>query len=170
MITKKLVRKVLELLKKMSKDDEGADDEEDEESEDEDGEKKKDAEKKKKDGDSTYSKFYKEFGKNLKMGCYEDDSNRSKISKLLRFTTTKSDGEEISLDKYLDNMPEKQDSIYYLSGKFVSLSSLEQIHMYVSAGPRRCQCTKACAEFGLRHSGLPDAILSVADVRSPTRK
>merc|ERR1712159_752454 len=50
-------------------------------------------------------------------GCYEDDSNRSKISKLLRFTTTKSGEKEISLDKYLDSMPEKQDSIYYVSGE-----------------------------------------------------
>merc|ERR1712232_1355393 len=49
-------------------------------------------------------KFYKEFNKNLKMGCYEDDSNRSKISKLLRFATTKSADKDISLDKYLDRM------------------------------------------------------------------
>merc|ERR1719478_1532756 len=61
-------------------------------------------------------KFYKEFNKNLKMGCYEDDSNRSKISKLLRFTTTKSEDKEISLDKYLDRMQESQESIYYMSG------------------------------------------------------
>merc|ERR1719433_1569493 len=50
------------------------------------------------------------------MGCYEDDSNRSKLSKLLRFTTTKSEGKEISLDKYLDRMQESQESIYYMSG------------------------------------------------------
>merc|ERR1712186_109168 len=61
-------------------------------------------------------KFYKEFNKNLKMGCYEDDSNRSKISKLLRFITTKSEDKEISLDKYLDRMQESQESIYYMSG------------------------------------------------------
>merc|ERR1712196_653317 len=66
-----------------------------------------------------------EFGKNLKMGCYEDDSNRSKISKLLRYTTTKSAGREISLDKYLDNMPEKQESIYYVSGE--SLEILDKL-------------------------------------------
>merc|ERR1712093_263008 len=64
----------------------------------------------------TWSKFYKEFNKNLKMGCYEDDSNRSKISKLLRFVTTKSEGKDISLDKYLDRMQESQESIYYMSG------------------------------------------------------
>merc|ERR1712078_82453 len=54
--------------------------------------------------------------KNLKMGCYEDDSNRSKISKLLRFLTSKSTDKEISLDKYLDQMGENQESIYYMSG------------------------------------------------------
>jgi len=51
------------------------------------------------------------------MGCYEDDSNRSKLSKLLRFMTTKSDGKEISLDKYLDRMQENQESIYFMSGE-----------------------------------------------------
>merc|ERR1711896_121935 len=70
----------------------------------------------KKDEESGWSKFYKEFAKNLKMGCYEDDSNRSKLSKLLRFQTSKSEGKEISLDKYLDRMAESQESIYYMSG------------------------------------------------------
>merc|ERR1711959_654738 len=76
------------------------------------GEEKKD----KKEEETTWQKFWKEFNKNLKMGCYEDDSNRSKISKLLRFTTTKSEGKEISLDKYLDRMQESQESIYFMSG------------------------------------------------------
>merc|ERR1712138_325525 len=77
-----------------------------------DDEEKKD----KKDEESTWAKFYKEFNKNLKMGCYEDDSNRSKISKLLRFSSTKSEDKDISLDKYLDRMQESQESIYYMSG------------------------------------------------------
>merc|ERR1711963_737478 len=69
-----------------------------------------------KDEEGLWTKFWKEFNKNLKMGCYEDDSNRSKISKLLRFTTTKSEDKDISLDKYLDRMQESQESIYYMSG------------------------------------------------------
>merc|ERR1719217_862375 len=100
-ISKKLVRKVLELMKKLAKEEESGDDDEDED---------------KDEDESTWAKFYKEFNKNLKMGCYEDDSNRSKISKLLRFVTTKSDDKEISLDKYLDRMQESQESIYYMSG------------------------------------------------------
>merc|ERR1712025_1503004 len=113
-ISKKLVRKVLELMKKLAKEEESGDDE-DEEKEDEE-ETDKEAKKDKTDDDSSWSKFYKEFNKNLKMGCYEDDSNRSKLSKLLRFTTAKSEGKEISLDKYLDRMQESQESIYYMSG------------------------------------------------------
>merc|ERR1719149_513352 len=111
-ISKKLVRKVLELMKKLSKEEESGDDDEEKDDEEEKEEKKKD----KKDEESTWAKFYKEFNKNLKMGCYEDDSNRSKISKLLRFTSTKSEEKDISLDKYLDRMQESQESIYYMSG------------------------------------------------------
>merc|ERR1712190_660765 len=121
-ISKKLVRKVLELMKKLAKEDETGDEDEekDEEEENEDEEEKKEEEKKEKsDEDSTWSKFWKEFNKNLKMGCYEDDSNRSKLSKLLRFISTKSEGSEISLDKYLDRMQESQESIYYMSGESV---------------------------------------------------
>merc|ERR1711990_984453 len=62
---------------------------------------------------------WKEFNKNLKMGCYEDDSNRSKISKLLRFASTKSEDKMINLDKYLDRMQESQESIYYMSGESI---------------------------------------------------
>merc|ERR1712032_547902 len=83
----------------------------------EDEKKEKEEKKDKKDEESTWVKFYKEFNKNLKMGCYEDDSNRSKISKLLRFISTKSEGKETSLDKYLDRMTESQESIYYMSGE-----------------------------------------------------
>merc|ERR1712190_370857 len=121
-ISKKLVRKILELMKKLAKEEESGDDDEDEEKEDgEEKEEKEDAEEKKdkSDEEGQWSKFWKEFNKNLKMGCYEDDSNRSKLSKLLRFRTTKSEEKEISLDKYLDRMQESQESIYYMSGDSV---------------------------------------------------
>merc|ERR1719253_594347 len=123
-ISKKLVRKVLELMKKLAKEEESGDDE-DEDKEDGDDESKDESEEKeekkdKKDEESTWAKFYKEFNKNLKMGCYEDDSNRSKLSKLLRFVSTKSEDKDISLDKYLDRMQESQESIYYMSGDAVA--------------------------------------------------
>merc|ERR1712166_1672695 len=117
-ISKKLVRKVLELMKRLAKEEESGDDEDEDEEKDDDEEKDEVEEKKdSKDEESTWAKFYKEFNKNLKMGCYEDDSNRSKISKLLRFRSTKSEDKDISLDKYLDRMAESQESIYYMSGE-----------------------------------------------------
>merc|ERR1711937_701818 len=112
-ISKKLVRKVLELMKKLAKEEDSGDDDDEEKDDEDEKEEKKD----KSDEESTWSKFYKEFNKNLKMGCYEDNSNRSKLSKLLRFVSTKSDGKDISLDKYLDRMQESQESIYYMSGE-----------------------------------------------------
>merc|ERR1711865_671507 len=123
-ISKKLVRKVLELMKKLAKEGDGDEDDEDKDDDEEKSEDKEKEEKKdKKDEESTWSKFWKEFNKNLKMGCYEDDSNRSKLSKLLLFTTTKSEGKDINLDKYLDRMQESQESIYYMSG-----DSLDVMH------------------------------------------
>merc|ERR1711937_386901 len=101
---------------------------EDEEKEDEDEKEdsdEKEEKKDKKDEETTWQKFWKEFNKNLKMGCYEDDSNRSKISKLLLFISTKSEGKEINLDKYLDRMQESQESIYYMSGE--SLEVIEKL-------------------------------------------
>merc|ERR1712139_623634 len=63
-ISKKLVRKVLELMKRLAKEDDTG------ESDDEDEDEKE--EKKDKDEETMWSKFYKEFNKNLKMGCYDD--------------------------------------------------------------------------------------------------
>merc|ERR1719145_269632 len=104
-------------MKKLAKESgDGDDEEEKDEDDDKAGDSEKEEKKDKKDDESTWMKFWKEFNKNLKMGCYEDDSNRSKLSKLLRFTTTKSEGKEISLDKYLDRMQESQEIIYYMSG------------------------------------------------------
>merc|ERR1711998_71402 len=46
-----------------------------------------------------------------------DDPKRPKLSKLLRFKSTKSEDKEISLDTYLDRMQESHWSSYYMSGE-----------------------------------------------------
>merc|ERR1712166_1434064 len=101
----------------MGEEDGGDDEEEEKDGEEKEEKDDKEEKKDKKDEESTWEKFWKEFNKNLKMGCYEDDSNRSKLSKLLRFHTTKSEDKMINLDKYLDRMQESQESIYYMSGE-----------------------------------------------------
>merc|ERR1712006_57827 len=62
-ISKKLVRKVLELMKKLAKEEEsgGEDDEDEDKEEDEEEEKEKEEKKDSSDEESTWAKFYKEF-------------------------------------------------------------------------------------------------------------
>ncbi|KNA14006.1 hypothetical protein SOVF_111400 [Spinacia oleracea] len=62
-----------------------------------------------------YKKFWENFGKFLKLGCIEDTGNHKRITPLLRFYSSKSEEDLISLDEYVVNMGEKQNAIYYLA-------------------------------------------------------
>jgi len=64
-----------------------------------------------------YKKFYEQFSKNLKLGIHEDTANRTKIADLLRFHTTKSGEDQISLKEYIARMKEGQKGIYYITGE-----------------------------------------------------
>ncbi len=68
-----------------------------------------------------YAKFYKEFGRCLKEGVYSDFENKEKLLEFLRFSSTKSDGKEISLKEYKDKMIDGQKAIYYLQGEDLEL-------------------------------------------------
>merc|ERR1719463_748529 len=98
--------------KKGDDDDEESEDGEAEKKEGDDAEKKDDA-----DEDSKYVKFWKSFGKYIKMGLIEDAANRTRLAKLLRYATSKSGDKEISLEDYVANMKEDQKNIYYISGE-----------------------------------------------------
>jgi molecular chaperone HtpG len=49
------------------------------------------------------------------MGVMDDKKNKSKLVKLLRFKSSKSDGAWTSFEEYVDRMKENQDKIYYLT-------------------------------------------------------
>ena len=64
-----------------------------------------------------YKKFYEQFSKNLKLGIHEDSANRTKIADLLRFHTSKSGEDQISLKEYIARQKEGQKGIYYITGE-----------------------------------------------------
>ena len=64
-----------------------------------------------------YKKFYEQFSKNLKLGIHEDTTNRKKIADLLRFHTSKSGEDQISLKDYIQRMKEGQKDIFYITGE-----------------------------------------------------
>ncbi len=86
-IRKRLVKKVLDSLKDL---------------------KKNDAE--------SYESFWNEFGQVLKEGLYSDTDNRDTILSLMLAKTT-DDSTITDLANYSDRMKEGQESIYYLTGK-----------------------------------------------------
>nr|P35016.1 RecName: Full=Endoplasmin homolog; AltName: Full=Glucose-regulated protein 94 homolog; Short=GRP-94 homolog; Flags: Precursor [Catharanthus roseus]AAA16785.1 heat shock protein 90 [Catharanthus roseus] len=107
-IKKKLIRKALDMIRKIADEDpdEANDKDKKEVEESTDNDEKK----------GQYAKFWNEFGKSIKLGIIEDAANRNRLAKLLRFESTKSEGKLTSLDQYISRMKSGQKDIFYITG------------------------------------------------------
>jgi heat shock protein beta len=146
-MSKKITRKVIEMLRKLASDSKKINEEAEEQQKEWNEEDKNDpitagttdeekeaSEKKRKDREAArkekidarkvdkYTKFWNQFGKSLKLGLLDDRSNKNKLVKLIRFETSKSQGKLVGFEEYVDRMKEKQKNIYYLTGE-----NMEQI-------------------------------------------
>merc|ERR1712241_79385 len=120
-IKKKLVRKTLDMIKKIS--------------------------------DDKYYDFWKEYSTNIKLGVIEDTANRTRLAKLLRFTS--SNGKMTSLAEYVERMKDKQESIFYMAG--ASKEEVEKspfVGRLIKKGYEVLYLTEAVDEYAI--SALPE--------------
>ena len=64
-----------------------------------------------------FKKFYEQFSKNLKLGIHEDSNNRQKLAEFLRYHTSKSGDDMISLKDYVARKKENQKDIFIMTGE-----------------------------------------------------
>ena len=120
-IKKKLVRKTLDMIKKIS--------------------------------DDKYAAFWSEYSTNIKLGVIEDTANRTRLAKLLRFTS--SNGKLTSLAEYVERMKDKQESVFYMAG--ASKEEVEKspfVERLLKKGYEILYLTEAVDEYAI--SALPE--------------
>ncbi|OIQ03595.1 MAG: molecular chaperone HtpG [Zetaproteobacteria bacterium CG06_land_8_20_14_3_00_59_53] len=76
-----------------------------------------------KDNPEDYTVFWGEFGNCLKEGVVEDHANREKLAGLLRFASTESNEQTISLGEYIGRMKDGQETIYYITADTFAAAS-----------------------------------------------
>lgn len=112
-IGNKLLKKSIDMLMSFNPDEEEEDSEELFDSEDEEVD--EGASKKAKRIDK-FNKFWKNYGKNLKLGMIEDAANKDKLAQLTRWYTNRNTSELTSFDEYISRMKPNQKHIYFLGG------------------------------------------------------
>lgn len=63
-----------------------------------------------------YFKVHDQYHSYLKLGSIEDKEHKDRLLPLLRFRTSKSNDLDRTLDQYIEEMPESQKDIYFLTG------------------------------------------------------
>ena len=111
LIKKKLVRKCIEMFIEMAENERGVK-----------AQKTRNRKAEKNHGEEySYSKFWREFGKSIRLGIIEDGSNRQRLARLLRYpsstTEYKTDESSTSLKDYISRMKPRQKDIFYVVGE-----------------------------------------------------
>jgi molecular chaperone HtpG len=107
-----------------------------------------------KDEPTKYATFWKEFGSVFKEGLAEDSANRERIAELLRFSSTRSEGdaEDRSLEAYVSAFAEGQDEIYYLhADSLTAARSSPHLEVFKERGIEVLLLTDRLDEWLMQH-------------------
>ncbi|MFW5782472.1 MAG: molecular chaperone HtpG [Candidatus Muiribacteriaceae bacterium] len=101
-----------------------------------------------------YTAFYNEFANFMKEGAVTDHKNQEKIVKLLRFQSMKTK-EQISVDEYIENMPEDQKEVYYITGtSYHALNASPYLEVFKKKDIDVLFCYEPADDFVFNH--LPE--------------
>ncbi len=120
-----LTKRILDMLKKLSRKDEAA-----------------------------YQEFWGGFGQVLKEGPADDFANKEKIAELFRFSSTSAedDKQSVSLDAYVERAAEDQDKIYYLTAEnYLTASRSPHLEVFRKKGVEVLLLTDRVDEWMISH-------------------
>src|SRR5699024_684805 len=98
-----------------------------------------------------YEKFFDAFGLQLKYGVYSDfGANKEMLQDLLLFYSS-TEKKMVTLDEYVERMPEDQKYIYYATGESVDrIAKLPQTELVADKGYEILYLTEDVDEFAIR--------------------
>ncbi|MEQ2466756.1 MULTISPECIES: molecular chaperone HtpG [Bacillaceae] len=104
-----------------------------------------------KDEREKYESFYESFGRQIKFGVYNDfGMNKEMLQDLLLFYSSK-EKKLVSLDEYVERMPEDQKFIYYASGDSIErIDKLPQTELVSDKGYEILYLTDDIDEFAIK--------------------
>lgn len=104
-----------------------------------------------KDDRETYVKFFDTFGRQLKYGVYSDfGANKDDLKDLLMFYSSK-EKKLVTLQEYVENMPEDQKYIYYATGdSYDRIEKLPQTEVVLDKGYEILYFTDEVDEFAIK--------------------
>lgn len=104
-----------------------------------------------KDEREKYESFYESFGRQIKFGVYNDfGMNKDMLQDLLLFYSSK-EKKLVSLDEYVERMPEDQKFIYYASGDSIErIDKLPQTELVADKGYEILYLTDDIDEFAIK--------------------
>ena len=99
-----------------------------------------------------YAKFWADFGAVLKEGLGEDFANRDRLAGLLRFASTSSDTQSVSLADYKARMKEGQEAIYYITADTLAAArNSPQLEVFRKKGIEVMLMTDRVDEWALNY-------------------